>query len=527
MADFDLGLAPGYESSAPAQTGQSSSDIDLGLPPPVPVQPSTKTWAAQYAANPSNPILNRVGAATLEEGRRIGAGAYGLARNAVTGDWFAPLAHQVGQETAANVATPQTAGRMANVAALTTPGDIIEAPFVSELRRVEPRIPAPEELYQTSDAQYDAARDMGVYMNPDHVAEIAQDRAGQLFDKGIHPADAPRTYAKLSVLGSAPNDYQAIPLSALESTRRGFMRIISDKSPAVSDTDRQAASIALEGLQGFMENPPSEAVLAGPASAASAMLREARGNWAAAKRSDLITDTERAADYRAATANSGRNYDNTLRQVLRPLADPRHPQRLSGFTPEERQAVVDTVTGADNPVRNTLRTVGNLGAGGHGAGASVLGIMGGLAGEHIAGPAGMIGGAALPFAGSAARTAQNALARRSVENLGAQLRRRSPLFIKQQAAAPFEASVDPALITAGRAAIADNLQNNQSERPTSPNPPFYAKGGAVKSSHDRLVSRLMSLAETAKREEKARTKSILGVPDDAVTTALARANAAI
>ena len=55
----------------------------------------------------------------------------------------------------------------------------------------------------------------------------------------------------------------------------------------------------------------------------------------------------------------------------------------------------------------------------------------------------------------------------------------------------------------------------------------YAKGGAVKSSHDRLVSRLMSLAETAKREEKARTKSILGVPDDAVTTALARANAAI
>ena len=55
----------------------------------------------------------------------------------------------------------------------------------------------------------------------------------------------------------------------------------------------------------------------------------------------------------------------------------------------------------------------------------------------------------------------------------------------------------------------------------------YAKGGSVKSSHDRLVSRLMSLAETAKREEKARTKSILGVPDDAVTTALARANAAI
>ena len=55
----------------------------------------------------------------------------------------------------------------------------------------------------------------------------------------------------------------------------------------------------------------------------------------------------------------------------------------------------------------------------------------------------------------------------------------------------------------------------------------HAKGGSVKPSHDHLVSRLMSLAETAKKAEKERTKAILSVPDDAVTTALQKAQAAI
>ena len=57
--------------------------------------------------------------------------------------------------------------------------------------------------------------------------------------------------------------------------------------------------------------------------------------------------------------------------------------------------------------------------------------------------------------------------------------------------------------------------------------PARATGGSVTSTHDRLVGRLMALAESAKREEKKATKSILGLPDDTVTTALAKANEAV
>jgi hypothetical protein len=63
-------------------------------------------------------------------------------------------------------------------------------------------------------------------------------------------------------------------------------------------------------------------------------------------------------------------------------------------------------------------------------------------------------------------------------------------------------------------------ENNDDQQP-------YAKGGSVKPKHEHLVFRLMSLAESAKRAEKQHTKQILNVPDNAVTTALAKAQAAI
>ena len=71
---------------------------------------------------------------------------------------------------------------------------------------------------------------------------------------------------------------------------------------------------------------------------------------------------------------------------------------------------------------------------------------------------------------------------------------------------------------AGQLGANANLSNNLI--------PARADGGSVNSHHDRLVSRLMLLAENAKKEEKKATKSILGLPDDTVTAALAKANEA-
>jgi hypothetical protein len=305
--------------------------------------------------------------------------------------------------------------------------------------------------------------------------------------------------------------------------RRGFSGITADKT--ASDMDRAAASTALGHYQDFLENPPPEAVLAGPASSASDLVTQGNANYAAGKRSQLITNKDESADLRTSSVNSGRNYDNTLRQKVRPLVDPDSPLHnlINSWTPDEQQGVRDIVRGSETPMQNTLRTIGNMGAGGHGIAASGLALGTAALGEHLMGPMGMVAGSIPPVAGSLARSMQNSNARAAVEGLGEKLRQRSPLYEQRVANAPYTVNQDTAGIAAARAPAAMAPQTE-----AEPGHPFYARGGKVKKpTHEFLVTRLMALAEKAKKAEKKHTAPILNMPDDAVTAALAKAQEAI
>jgi hypothetical protein len=500
-----------------AHPGQpvTQQEFDEIMNPPAQTEP--QTWA-QYAGDPSHSMWQRVGAAGIEEGRRIGTGLYNAGQSAITGDWFAPLARSTGEETLQNTATPATAGRVATAASLTTPGDMLVPGVSAKMVPGVAKVPSAEELYTTAGGQFDAARGMGVEYSVPHVAAVANGVVQKLYDRGILPTDAPRTYAKLSVLSTPPDGHDIVPLSGIEGARRGFSQLTADGS--ASAADRAAATLALGDIHGFMEAGTPDAVVAGPASAAADALAKARGNYAAAKRSDLITNTEQAADNRAASTNSGRNYDNTIRQTLRPLVDPRYPQRLSGFSPDERQAVQDVVRGNSSTGQNTLRTIGGLGAGGHGIATTALGLGMGAMGEHYAGPAaGLAAGIAAPLAGTIARNAQNSMARKAVEGLGEKIRQRSPLFQDRQGNTPFDVTGSPRGIALLRGELASPQSNDQP----------YARGGQVRArmSHEQLVARLFTLVERAKKAEKERTKPILRVPDEAVAHALKLAYDAI
>ena len=144
-----------------------------------------------------------------------------------------------------------------------------------------------------------------------------------------------------------------------------------------------------------------------------------------------------------------------------------------------------------------------------------------MLGEHMLGPAGATLGFIPPIAGSVARTMQNSTAKNAVENLGEQLRQRSPLYQERVANAPFTTNTNARGIASVRAGMAQPQQDQS-------NQPQYAKGGRVKKpSHEFLVARLMALAEKAKRAEKKATAPILNMPDDTVTAALAKAQEAI
>ena len=161
-----------------------------------------------------------------------------------------------------------------------------------------------------------------------------------------------------------------------------------------------------------------------------------------------------------------------------------------------------------------------MGAGGHGIAASGLALGTAALGEHLMGPMGMVAGSIPPVAGSIARSMQNSNARAAVEGLGEKLRQRSPLYEQRVANAPYTVNQDTAGIAAARAPAAMAPPRAEAE----PGRPFYARGGKVKKpTHEFLVTRLMALAEKAKKAEKKHTAPILNMPDDAVTMALAKA----
>jgi len=448
------------------------------------------------------------------------AGIVGDVKRAITG--LPGLAREAGAETASNIATPQTAGQFAQLAMMATPGDML-APGVSG-KAVQAAVDTPttKELYDAAGAGYNSLRNLGVHYDLNHVGSMAQGAQDALGELGLSSEVAPQTHAILTRLGNPPEGAVSVPLTGLTNVRAVLGRIGQGPNP----TDRLASRKAISALDSFVENPPSEAVLAGDPATASQTLQVANGNYAAAKRSDKIEGAGDYAHFRAASAHSGNNLDNSIRQQVRPLLDPRYPQRLNGFTPDEQAAIEGVVNGSR--AANALRGTGKFLGGGGGLGRLAAGAVGGNAGAGagymMAGPVGAAVGSTLgstitPTMGVAARMGADRLTQGALDNASELVRQRSPLFQSRQASAPFEVPADAPAIATVRAA--GQIQPDQSQ-------PAYARGGKVKKpSHEFLVQRLMNLAEKAKREEKKATAPILNMPDDAVTAALAKAQEAI
>src|SRR5581483_9679686 len=159
-----------------------------------------------------------------------------------------------------------------------------------------------------SKAGYDAVKGMDVAYSSDAVADLAKGLKQGLENDGLVSDLAPVTHKYLDKLANPPAD-SISPIGGLEAARRTFGKAGGNFS---NPTDQEAAKRVKDALQSFMESPPEGSVLSGDSTAAGQALAEARGNYAAAKRSEKITGAEEAANLRADAANSGLNADNAM-----------------------------------------------------------------------------------------------------------------------------------------------------------------------------------------------------------------------
>jgi hypothetical protein len=138
---------------------------------------------------------------------------------------------------------------------------------------------------------------------------------------------------------------------------------------------------------------------------ASKMISEARAAWSRLMKHGEIADAIERAQANAATAGSGANLENTMRQALKSVMLNKEATR--GFTPDEMKALKSAVEG--DLIQNTLRLFGKAAPTG-----VVSGILSGGGGAAVLGPAGAV---AVPAVGYLSKRAADQMEREKAQRL--------------------------------------------------------------------------------------------------------------
>jgi hypothetical protein len=320
------------------------------------------------------------------------------------------------------------------------------------MKQPEVEAPSADALRAAASAGYDKARNLGVDYSSQSVADLAGGLRASLEKDGILDKLAPKSFGILDTLAKPPEGSVA-GLQGIEAARRAFGNAARDFN---NPTEQLAAKRIIEGLDDFISKADPASVVAGPASEAAGILQNARGNYAAAKRSDLLTGREELADLRSVAANSGRNYDNSMRNRLVDVLA--KPKLGAGFNDAEQAAIEQVIRG--DPLRNSTRDIANLLGGGGGMGNFLTAGAGSVAGAAIGGPVGAgVGFVAGAAPGVAAKGVQNALAKRAFNALEEGVRKRSPLYEELLRNTPMEAVAPDA-----RAALVKFLMGLEAEK---------------------------------------------------------------
>lgn len=308
-------------------------------------------------------------------------------------------------------------------------GDRAIAGVADALQKRQAPVPTSEELKAASSAGYDAVRSAGVDYRADAVANMASGLRSGLERDGILAELAPKTFRILEKLESPPEGSVA-NISGLEAARRAFGHAAKDFN---NPTDQEAARRVVGGLDRWLETDDPSRVVAGAASEVAGSLKAARGNYAAAKRSDKLTGLEDAAELRAAVAASGQNADNAIRQRIASLL--LKPRDVAGYSGGEREALESVARGSG--FANTARSVGNMLGGGGGLGAMISGGMGSAVGAAVGGwPGAAAGGALPPALGAVAKAMAARATRNDLNRVDRMTRMRSPLYEERMSSAP-------------------------------------------------------------------------------------------
>lgn len=294
-----------------------------------------------------------------------------------------------------------------------------------------------QEIKTAARAGYQHADVQAVQIKPDVVENLAGTIEQDLqhgTNSGFRAANEPKVFSAVDELRTAANEGRPATIADLDNVRQVLGNAAKEKD-AIGQSTRQAvaAQRAIEHIDNFLPTLKQPDLIAGDAAKANSILEDARKNWGSYKKSSQVQTLLGNAELNAASANSGGNIQNSIKQAFKPLLK-NNAAKVASWSDDEKAALNKIVRGTWTGT--AARAAGNLLGGGGGLGM----LASGAVGYHEGGIGGAIGAG---LAGRALKKIGNASTFNAVSKLDRLIRSGSPAALKMAAQNPQVAAVLP------------------------------------------------------------------------------------
>jgi hypothetical protein len=418
-----LSNIPGLEfmRAKPAATRVSQAATAIGLPEPRDAGERIMGAAISGAAGSVTPFAaggamqTFAGPAAQRLAQVLQASPAQQAVMGTTGG----LGSQVAQEVVGEDASPVAKAAAGLVGGLV--GGAAPAAASATARRTfgtvapAPGVPTAEETRRAAQRAYKSAEESGVIFTPGAAKRLRDKIVDDLSDFGYNPGNQPGTANVLKEIDRIQDNVFAF--KELENIRKQAIKV----GGPMNESDRAAARNIVNAIDDLVQSPRvgtsifTDDVIAGPVAksigikadvqTAAAQISEARAAWSRLMKHREITDAVERATLNAASAGSGANLENTMRQALKSVL--RDKEATRNFTPDEMKALRSAVEG--DLLQNTLRLFGKAAPTG-----VVSGVLSGGGGAAVLGPAGVV---AVPAVGYLSKRAADQLEREKAQRL--------------------------------------------------------------------------------------------------------------
>lgn len=373
-------------------------------------------------ARGANQIMHPEGAMDVVKG--VGNAALGFVGNALA-PANAAIDTIVGQPIEENTGVPRELTDFAATMALPMPKSVPRVGGGTAKAAEKVAAPTVDQLYASAKSGFEHPEVKALSLKPKAATDWSNGLRAKLTDAGLDENVAPKSWAILRGLDKS-TEGATLTGNNLQSLRRTFGRAAGTMDPS----EKAAAARAIESLDSFIESGvPKGMVLRGDPSLVASIWSNARGDYAAAKRSERITEAMEKAGNNAGASHSGQNIDNSMRQQIKAILN--SPKARRGYSGEELRQMQRVIRGTYPG--DAARFIGNLLGGGGGLGMTATASMGtAMAGGVTHGLPGLAIGAIAPIAGFGIKKLGNAITSGEVEKLQTLIQSRSPLAKQMQ-----------------------------------------------------------------------------------------------